>query len=403
MRKSFKNITRYDLLRLIISAIIVIVIFNFPPSPYPESNYNTEIGVTSDILTGKNGSLGDLLGDVVSARNIVKGENPYVILGPAFKEMGIEWDIHHPNTHPPSSVYFVIPFIGLSFTHMFFVWGWIMLALLFLSARLYGFGWSQSVLITSASLLWLPIALSFAQLNFIWIFGVALAYKFRNRNDYLAGVGLVIASFTKLLPAFLLIPFLLKRRFKTLSVFVIAWLVAMGVAILMYNNLLGAYLEANKQASEVLLYGGLNGSLIPYFMSIGRRTGPALFLAFILGNLLLNKDEILKGKEVSTRSFMLFSWISVAILPLAWPYSLAPLLFVFIYHIFQFRLVSTIVSIICIVLPCTVYSWGSEFITIYRICVISCGLLFLLHSKYTERFDISFQRIFPKLNFPVWK
>lgn len=399
-----KNITGWDWIRILLSLVIVLLVLNIQPSSIPEINYPTEISVTPRILTGKTGSMGDLFADVVSARNILKGENPYVVLGPAFAEIGVNWDVKHPNTHPPTNFYFIMPLLGMSFTQMFTIWGWAMIILLFVSARLYGFGWSQSLLITSASLLWLPVALTFAQLNFIWIFGVALAYKFRNRNAYLAGVGIVIASFTKLLPALLLIPFLLKRRIKTLVVFIVAWLLAMGLAILMYHDLLGAYLEANKQANEVLLYGGLNSSLIPYFIALGRRTGPLLFVGFILGTLLLNKDEILqRGREVSTRTFMLFSWLAVALLPLAWPYSLTPLLFVFLYHLLQFRVISTIVTVICFILPCTVYSWGAEFINIYRICVLACGLLFLLHSKYTKRFDPPLQKLFPQIQFPVWK
>lgn len=402
MLARLKNISRNDWLRAIAAVVIFVVILNVPKPPPSDHNYQTELSTYKGFFTGQNGSLGDLFADVVSSRQILQGKDPYVVLGPEFAKLGIAWDVKHPNTHPPTTFFFVMPIAYMPFNHLFFLWSWLMLALLFASAILYGFRWSWALLITSVSLLWIPIVLSFAQLNMIWIFGAALAYRFRNRNDWLAGLGIILGSFVKLFPAILLIPFLLKKRFRTIILFVAVWLVSMGLLWLMYSDIISTYLAANKVAAEVLLTTGLNSSIIKLVLAYGK-VGIAVFGLFIASILWVNKDIILKGKEISTSSFMLFSWLSVVLLPLAWPYSLAPLMFVFIYHIMQYRLITTTVAIISVILPCTVYSWGSHFIDNYRIALIACGLLFLLKNKYLSKLDLSFHKIIPGFKLKAWE
>ncbi len=79
----------------------------------------------------------------------------------------------------------------------------------------------------------------------IWLICVILAFHYRT-NPFLAGILIAIASFTKLMPIVMLIPFLLRKKYLVMFGFLLAWVIALILLFLIDPNIWHSYLGANR-------------------------------------------------------------------------------------------------------------------------------------------------------------
>ena len=57
----------------------------------------------------KTGERGDVVTDIIGFRALIHGDDTYPILGPELAKLGIDWDVEHASTHPPSAYLLVAP------------------------------------------------------------------------------------------------------------------------------------------------------------------------------------------------------------------------------------------------------------------------------------------------------
>jgi hypothetical protein len=153
---------------------------------------------------------------------------------------------------------------------------------------------------------------------------MALAWRWHDRG-FLVGVGLGAASLTKLLPAVGLVPFLLMRRWDAAWGVAFVWLAALAALLALDPEVFSRYAAVLPEAAGQTLVRGDNGAL----MAAAIQTGIFGVLAAFGLVLLVAWQAVrlaISDQDSTWRSWALWVWLSVALLPIAWDYSLLPLL-----------------------------------------------------------------------------
>jgi hypothetical protein len=260
--------------------------------------------------------------DAYGFRAMVARGNAYLPLTVALPEIHENWFM--PTTHPPTAFLLAGPVAFLSDSTAAAVWAWLSLAAILASLKLNGFHWIETFLYTALSLAWLPTIGSLGQLTPIWLLGLSLAYVFRERNPRLAGVLIGIASLTKYLPALLLIPFLFKRKWSVLVTFILTWVIALAIIYILSPDAIPQYIQANLVASPFMV-AQTGGFLLSAYHSYGA-LGLGLAAGFLLLILHNHWQEFQQSPDISCQTWMIFSYLAVALLPITWRYSYFPLL-----------------------------------------------------------------------------
>ena len=168
--------------------------------------------------------------DLIGARALKHGTEPYPVLSQGAEEFGLVWPIAHRSTHPPTAFLLAMPLAELPWDTATNGWMALMLSLFGLTA--FALGLPLVALPAAASmLLWPPAAWSMFQLTPIWLAGLVLAWRLQAR-PLLAGIAIGVASLTKLLPALALGPFLWRRQWGAVVGFASVWLAAFGLLAL---------------------------------------------------------------------------------------------------------------------------------------------------------------------------
>jgi Glycosyltransferase family 87 len=259
----------------------------------------------------------DFGADVIGARALVDGGSAYPVLGPAFQPIGLDWEVRGRNTHPPTAFLLALPVSWMDWPAASAAWGWIQVVLFGVALWALGLRWQLAVAFAPAWLLWPPGAWSLGQWSALWIACAALAYRWRDR-PFLAGVVIAIAALPKLVPAVLLVPFLLRRQWGALAGFSGVIALAVGALAVLNPSTLTEYNTIGRPESFAIMRSADNGALLPQFLG----TNPAVLLiagvALIVGLAAWRRD-----------SWPVWQWAAVALLPIAWVYSLivlAPIL-----------------------------------------------------------------------------
>src|SRR5262245_43127578 len=143
----------------------------------------------------------DVTTDILGFRALFYGTDPYAPIAVAAKTAGIEWDVSHASTHPPTAYLLVAPVALWPLTAAIAIWSWAMLGLVIAGFRCLGLSWEGAIGAGLLSLLWPPTSPSLAQLTPIWFF--AVTWVLRDTKPKAAGV-IALASFTKFYPAMLM-------------------------------------------------------------------------------------------------------------------------------------------------------------------------------------------------------
>jgi len=328
-------------------------------------------------LKGK-GEPSDIAQDIVGFRALVNKQDPYPVLGPAYRKIGIEWDeIGHASTHPPMAFLFVAPIAFLSWNWASAVWAWFMLALIVFTFRCYGVSWKAAIGLTPIVILWSPIATSLGQLTIIWLFALAAGYYFERRQQFWSGILIGLAAITKFFPSILIISFLLKKKWLALLGFVSTFVSSLLILLYMYPSSISRYIEVNQSNSIDMILRLDNSSLLINSYRVGGWTGVTLILLLFLSIIWVNKEYFYEPVlSLSPRLWILLSYFSVALLPVSWVFSLAPLLPIVIMLISRKKLSTLIVGFCSILIPCIFPPFGVAIPFALVILLIGMGLLF---------------------------
>jgi len=178
----------------------------------------------------------------------------------------------------------------------------------------------RRLLLFGPVLLWPPTLGSFSQLTVLWLLGLVLAWRFRHRH-LVAGVCIGVAALRKLLPAIALVPFGRKRQWGALVGFGLVWFGAVAILLLLNADVFSAYFFANREASPEQIARLDNGAFLPFGVHTAGFAGLAASATLVIVVTFLALRRPASSPEV----WALWTWLSVALLPIAWTYSLLPL------------------------------------------------------------------------------
>jgi hypothetical protein len=320
----FQEKAKHLMLPTIVFVVFLIYVLVAPNSKgtwtYPD------IVLSAPAILRGNAAIAEIASDIYGFRAIFWGLNPYENLHVAMPLLGAEWNDEAPSTHPPTDFLLAAPIAFLPLPVAFAVWAWLMIAAIIFTMRAYHFTWPISIIIGLLAMFWPPTITSLGNFPCVWMLGLALAYRQRNSNPLLSGVWIGVASFTKLLPAVMLVPFIIKRKWSALLGFALSWAVAIILLFILSPSIFDRYMEANNSLLSWVVYIGNANPLIflyRHFSLPGLGVGLYLFLLIFFVNW---RDWLNRDEKITSKTWHLFALSSVILLPIAWIYSISPLL-----------------------------------------------------------------------------
>jgi hypothetical protein len=256
----------------------------------------------------------DIAQDFYGFRALVLRADAYAPIGAALKTMGLDWPILHASTHPPTAYLLTAPVAFLPWPLASAVWAWLMIAAVVASLRLYGLRWRWIALVLAVCLVWPPFVYSLSQITPLWLLGLALAYRHQEK-PCAAGAWIAFASLTKFFPALLLVPFVLRRQWSALAGFAAVWLAALALITALHPGALGQYLAVNQGNSLEMIARPDNAAFLPVVFALAGWPGVVFGFAFL-------GWFAWRGRA----DWHTWEFLAVALLPIAWSYSLLPLL-----------------------------------------------------------------------------
>lgn len=321
--------------------------------------------------------------DLVGFRGLVRGSNAYPILAAGYSELGIQWDVMNATTHPPTAFLFVAPLAFVPTRLAVAGWAWLMLALIASTLVCYGASIKVAIGLAPLTLLWPPMTFSLLQLTILWVWGIAIGYRFLRDKTFWSGVGVGLAALTKFFPAVMLVVFILKRKWAGVIGFVVVWVIA-GLAIIGLNpSSLYEYIAANRTNSFEQFMRADNFA----FLSLAyREVGlfPALALVLVALGIILALIRLFKTNVLAMPYLWIgLSYMAVALLPLVWLYSLAPLFPVILYLLTRGKLSTILAGAFGLLIPGIIAPSAA----IIAMAVIALGLVFdlLPYKLFTAR------------------
>jgi len=302
-------------------------------------------------LRGK-GPRTDLVQDYVGARRLAGSGDPYLPLGEAYAEVGISFHPAHRSTHPPTAFALTLSVAWLSWDTASAVWAALMLAAIGGAWWSLGASPAAAAALAPATLAWPPAAWSLGQLTPIWLLGLTLAWKWRQQQGA-AGAAVAVASLTKLLPALSLVPLMAApRRRRALLGFGAVWAAALVLLLVLRPSVLERYVDVIRSTGDNQSARRENAALLwaaaHNFGIAGIVAGSLLVAAVLVTALALGGEW----------AWWAWCWAGVALLPIAWIYSLLPLLPAMAFCIRRGGLLSRALVAVTLVVPLLIDPFG---------------------------------------------
>ncbi|HEX8847490.1 MAG TPA: glycosyltransferase family 87 protein [Pyrinomonadaceae bacterium] len=367
-----------DNLVLIAGAILFFWLLTLPKFSGVVTHYQDSLRYASSTLKGEM-PFSDFASMIVGFRALYNRTEPYPVLGVAFKDLGIDWPVTHGSNYPPTCYLFAAPVAFFNWPVASALWAWLMLCLLVLSYRFYGLSWRMALGLMPFTLLWVPASASLGQATIIWVFGLALAYRFRGKELLWSGASIGLASISKYMPGLMMILFLLKRKWRAIAGFVAVWVLALTVVVLMNPAAIPRYFEENRTTSFFLMQRTDNTAPLIASFRHGGIIGVGLLLLLFAAIIFVNRRYFYDWKTFpSMRAWMLVTYFSVVILPIFFIYSLMPLLPVIIYLLSERKIATTLISIYCLLISSIYIQGGEQSVLPIASVSIFTGLAFVL-------------------------
>jgi Glycosyltransferase family 87 len=299
----------------------------------------------------------DLVQDYVGARALVGGGDAYPVLTRAYARVGLDWPAEHRSTHPPTAFVLVLPVAWLPWKAAAAVWAALMLAAIGATWWALGARWEVAAALATATLLWPPAAWSLGQLTPVWLLSIALAWRWRERAAR-AGAAVAVAALTKLLPTLCLAPFIFVRRFRAVGGFAAVTMYVLLLLVALRASAVDRYVSVARRVGRDQAARGENSALLWAFghnYGVAGAILAALLVAAVLVTSVLRLDAL---DSIDAWSWLAWSWAAVALLPIAWIYSLLPLLPGLLYSLRRGGLVSRAFAAVAISVPFLVDPFG---------------------------------------------
>jgi hypothetical protein len=299
----------------------------------------------------------DLVQDYVGARALVGGGDAYPVLTEAYARVGLDWPAEHRSTHPPTAFVLALPVAWLPWKAAAAVWAGLMLAAIGAAWWALGARWELAAALAPATLLWPPAAWSLGQLTPLWLLAIALAWRWRAYPGR-AGAAVGVAALTKLLPTLCLGPFLVVRRLRAAAGFAIVAAVGLLLLVALRAGVLARYVSLARAVGRDQAARGENSALLWAFghnFGSAGVLGAAVLVGAVLATSLRRLDSLASPDEWS---WWAWSWAAVALLPIAWIYSLLPLLPGLFHSLRRGGLVGRALASVTILVPFLVDPFG---------------------------------------------
>ena len=351
----------FDRLCLLSGIIALFAYLHLWPCAYLSTHLPQRMFFRMEVLSRMadgTGDLGDVFQDVIGFRCLCERRDAYPILNDALGKIGIQTsEMPFASTHPPTAFLFAAPIAYLPLLRAAQVWFFLCVLLIFLSLLCYGIRWMPAVGFSLwAGVLWEPFNGSFHQLTPIWLAGVAMAYRYRFHRTLWSGIGIGIASLTKLLPIGIAAYFLFARKYRAAIGIVIAWTCAVAVVLCLSPAAFSQYVSMARQGNTWGQFTRVD-NIFPFAQAYFRfGVGGLALVAGYIGLLIWrNRVPLFRPMVSPDFSFFLYSFLAVMFLPLCWNYALMPLFPVLGYFMLRgriiHRLIATIVIAGLVILP----------------------------------------------------
>ena len=299
----------------------------------------------------------DLVQDYVGARSLVGKGDPYEILTQAYASVGLIWPAEHRSTHPPTAFVLTLPIAWHGWSVAAAVWAWLMLAAIAGAWWALGARAELAAALAPLTLLWPPAAWSLGQLTPVWLLGLTLAWRWR-KYSLRPGASIGLAALTKLLPTLSLAPFLLIRRWRTLIGYAAVLGMAFLVLMIVRPGIVTRYISVSRSVGREQAARPENSALLWAFDHRFGIAGAAVATGLIACVLGTSAVRLRSREQLDEWSFWAWSWAGVALLPIAWVYSLLPLIPVLAYCLRRGGLISRALTAFAISVPFTVDPFG---------------------------------------------
>lgn len=343
---------------LLLLAILELAMIAALPAPANPDKPGVDGGIrTAAAQLRGSGPPVDLVQDYVGARSLVGTGDPYEILTKAYASVGLNWPAEHRSTHPPTAFVLALPIAWLRWKVAAAVWAWLMVAAIAGSWWALGARAELSAALGPLTLLWPPAAWSIGQLTPLWLLGIALAWRWR-KDSLRTGASIGLAALTKLLPTVSLAPFLLVRRWRTLIGYAAVLGFAFLVLMIVSPGIATRYISVSRSVGREQAARSENSALLWAFDHRFGLAGAAVaagLIACVLGS---SAMRLRSRDQLDEWSFWAWTWAGVALLPIAWVYSLLPLLPALAYSVRFGGFVSRALAAFAISVPFTVDPFG---------------------------------------------
>jgi hypothetical protein len=312
---------------ILAAGLICLVLFAALPLFFPDiealsTSYLRNLRFSAGTFYGASAT--DIATDIVGMRGLASGGDAYPLLGPAMSELGLQWDLDFYSPRPPTAFLFTAPVAFLPWRIASALWTVMMIICWIFALKLLGLSWNLSVGIGGLLLLWPPAALSLGQLTAPMLLFLMLAYAWKEAKPGFAGAAIGVAAIAKYAPAIALVNFVsTPERWRVVAAFALACVIVLSLIFIMNPSAITRYFQVNQANSADIFQSVDNSSPL----AIGWRAvgwiGVAGWLVFLSVVTFTNRGAI---RSNSARGWMVTFYLSVALLPVLWIYSLLLLL-----------------------------------------------------------------------------
>ncbi len=213
-----------------------------------------------------------------------------------------------------------------------------------------------------------------------------MAYKYRNDHPFLSGLFIGIASFTKLLPSVVLFPFIIRRNLNAVKGFVVSWLTAAVIVVMLSPKAVIRYFTANQTNAIEIILRPDNGSFLFFLYRRAGILGLIITVLVLLVLLILVYKKYRQGSvnEISTDEWNIYAFMAVLLMPITWVFTIAPLLPNLLLLMQDKRLIVRVLAICALIPPIIAPPWGSKStLGLFGFFILSVTALVLSQSGIT--------------------